>query len=473
MNTRLKFPVFLAALVSAVLVPAIPAADLSPAELERRTVERRAVESVIWGLPVVNADLLLQQMLTKTTGKVNEVLFWSRPADDNNRTLTPNPDDIYFLVFFDTKTAGSMVIELPPADTGSLAGSIMTAWQLPVVDVGPDGEDKGKGGRYLIQSPDWDGPPPHGGILLAIDTYSGVAVLRSHLASHSEEDIAKAIAYGKRIKVYPYAVVDTPPPTKFSDAAGVVFDSAIRYDLGFFESLNRYVQSEPWLPRDRAMIEMLKSIGIERGQPFAPDAEKQKILEAAVREAQLLLDSRYAAGLPEFNPGLHWTLPVAPDLSAADGIAYTDSEKYPVNSRGLGHTYAVGDNRHAPASQFSLISIRDKDGDAYDGAKNYRLHVPASPPVRGYWSVTAYDREKHTVIPGLPYASRSSDLLGLNKNADGSVDIYLGPKAPAGQQANWLPTDPQGKFELIVRFYGPEKPLLAKTWKLPDVEKAP
>ena len=68
--------------------------------------------------------------------------------------------------------------------------------------------------------------------------------------------------------------------------------------------------------------------------------------------------------------------------------------------------------------------------------------------------------------------SRSSQNPDLQKNTDGSVDVYFGPKAPAGKQANWMPTNPGGKFEVLFRLYGPEKPLFDKTWKLPDIEKA-
>ena len=66
--------------------------------------------------------------------------------------------------------------------------------------------------------------------------------------------------------------------------------------------------------------------------------------------------------------------------------------------------------------------------------------------------------------------SRSSQNPDLQKNADGSVDVYFGPKAPAGKQTNWIPTNPGGKFEVLFRLYGPEKPLFDKTWKLPDIE---
>jgi hypothetical protein len=115
----------------------------------RRSIERRAVEAVIWGMPVVNYDLMYQEML-KLGGKPNQIVYWSRLPDWKNQTLTPNPDVIYLMPFFSTKDAGPMVLEIPPADDGVINGTIMDAWQVPLEDVGPAGVDKGNGGKYLI-----------------------------------------------------------------------------------------------------------------------------------------------------------------------------------------------------------------------------------------------------------------------------------------------------------------------------------
>jgi hypothetical protein len=76
------------------------AEDSSSEELRRRMIERRAVEAAIWAMPAVNYDLMLQEMLTKTGGKVGEVIYWGRPLDSKNQTLTPNPDALYFMAFF-------------------------------------------------------------------------------------------------------------------------------------------------------------------------------------------------------------------------------------------------------------------------------------------------------------------------------------------------------------------------------------
>jgi hypothetical protein len=274
------------------------------------------------------------------------------------------------------------------------------------------------------------------------------------------------------MKVYPLTQATNPPPTVFTDVKDVDFDSTIKYDASFFDHLNRIVQSEPWLPRDSVMIDSLKSIGIEKGKPFSPDDPTKTMLGAAVREAGAWLEAKYDTGLPPFfSPTSRWTYPAMLDVIKASGDGFTDPDSYPVDDRGLGYSYAFVAIKRLGAGQFYSISIREKDGENFDGAKTYRLRVPANVPVEQYWSVTAYDRQTHALIKGVPYASRSSQNAELQKNADGSIDIFIGPKAPAGKEANWLPTNANRKFELMARFYAPKPEFFEKTWILPDVEK--
>jgi hypothetical protein len=91
--------------------------------------------------------------------------------------------------------------------------------------------------------------------------------------------------------------------------------------------------------------------------------------------------------------------------------------------------------------------------------------------VRQYWSVVLYDFATHALIRKMPWSSRSSLAPDLEVSADGSVDVFFGPKAPKGKESNWIPTSAKGRFEALFRFYGPEKPLFKKTWVLPDIEK--
>ena len=446
------------------------AKGFSSEELNRRTIERRATEAVIWGMPAVNYDLMLQEMLAKTPAKVNEIIYWSRPADWKNQTLTPNPDAIYLMIFFNTKN-GPIVIDVPPAEGGSFAANIDDIWQMPLEDAGPNGADKGKGGKYVILPPDYKGKTPEGYIVLPCNTLGGFALFRSNLVSHADTDIAKATAYGKRLKVYPLSQAASPGETKFTDVKDIDFDSTIKYDASFFTNLDHIVQSEPWLERDRAMIDQLRSLGIEKGKPFSPDAKTTEILNSGAAEAKAWLEQRYDAGLPPFWPGSRWGAPAFPEVIEATQSGYANPDKYPVDVRGLTYTYGFIGIKRLGTAQTYLMGIKDKEGKNFDGSKTYRLTVPPNAPVKQYWSATVYDRATHALVKDMSRASRASNNTEVQKNADGSVDIYFGPMAPAGKESNWVPTKPGGEFEVLFRLYGPEKPLFERTWKLPDIEK--
>jgi hypothetical protein len=127
----------------------------SPEQLADRTLHRRAIEIVNWGIAAVNTELMFQAAY-RAGAKANQIVYWSRLLDWKNQTLTPNPDTLYLMPFFSTADAGPMVLEIPPADEGSITGSLMDLWQVPLEDVGPAGVDKGAGGKYLIPPPGWD-----------------------------------------------------------------------------------------------------------------------------------------------------------------------------------------------------------------------------------------------------------------------------------------------------------------------------
>lgn len=466
-------------LVNGVTIPAIaqeaqPKITLSPAQLASNAIHRRAIEAVVWGMPAVNYDRMYQAMVrdAKAGDGSNKIVYWSRLFGWKNQTLTPNPDTIYLMPFINTKDAGPMVLEIPPADEGTIVGSVDDCWQMAIEDVGPAGVDKGKGGKYLVLPPGYKGKVPAGYIPMPSPTYQSYALLRSNLKSGSDADVAKAVAYGKRVKLYPLSQAANPPATTFVDAMNVVYDATIPYDLRFFESLDRIVQAEPWLTRDKAMIDMLRTIGIERGKSFHPDAAMQATLKDAIGEARAWLDAQYEASYSNpLNPGTHWALPVSTELVKAVEKAYAVPDSYPVDVRGTAYSFAFFSTKHLGAGQYYLFTIHDNEGRALDGGTTYRLRVPANVPVRQYWSVTAYDRMTHALIRDTPWSSRSSQTPGLQKNADGSVDVYFGPKTPAGKEANWIPTRADGRFEGLFRFYGPEKALFDKTWKLPDIGK--
>ncbi len=474
---KLTLPLALAALVTPILRAQDSSSIASPKEedLAKRTIERRAVEALIWGMPAVNFDLMYQAMIrdAKAGAGSNQIVYWSKLSDWKNQTLTPNPDAVYFMPFFDTKEVGPVVLEIPPADGGgSITGSVMDCWQAALEDVGSAGVDKGKGGKCLILPPGYKEKIPDGYIAMPSGNFQGYALLRSILQTGGDAGVAKAVAYAKRIKLYPLSQAANPRATTFIDASEVVFEANIPYDSRFFDSLNRMVQSEQWLTRDKAMIDPLRTIGIEKGKAFNPDTKTRAILDDAAKEAHAWLEMKYEAlFMPAYYEGTGWAVPASHETVEGLSTQFANPDSYPIDGRGLTYSLAFFSPKHLGTGSFYLMTIKDKEGNPLDGGSTYRLHVPSNAPVKQFWSATVYDRATHGLIRNLPSSSRSSQTPALQKNADGSVDVYFGPKAPASKESNWVPTKPGGEFEVLFRFYGPEKPLFEKTWKLPDIEK--
>jgi hypothetical protein len=146
-------------------------------------------------------------------------------------------NDRYFkgaaATFSNTENDGPVVINLPPAVAGAgFYGTIMDAWQVPLADIGVGG----KGGKYLLLPPRYKGTVPSGYIPLHLKTYNSSALVRSILASDSDEDVRKGDALVKRIKVYPLSKAAAPPPERFIDMTDILYDPAVSYDTGFYVS---------------------------------------------------------------------------------------------------------------------------------------------------------------------------------------------------------------------------------------------
>lgn len=440
----------------------------TPVELAERMLYRRAVEAVIWGLPAVSYDAMYQAMVRDAKGGYNQIGYWSRPSDWKNQTLTPNSENLYVLFFTDTRQVGPLVLEVPPAGDAVLFGTLLDAWQFPMEDIGPAGADAGKGGKYLWLPPDYQGAVPAGYLPLPLKSWQGFALLRTVPKSWRTEDMDKAVAYLKQLKLYPLAQASNPPPTRFVDLAGIVFDALPQYDARFFESLDRMVQIEPVQPKDKLMMNFLDSIGIEKGKPFQPDAKTAGILASAAREARDWIDTRV---LPyPFFPGKQWSIPGEP-IALKTEFTFDAGDYFATDSRASIYRMAFAMPKKLGAGSFYLLGFTDKDGRPIEGANLYHLAVPPHVPVRQFWALDVYDQATAAYIRESPRVSLCSFDETVQKNADGSVDIYLGPKAPAGKEANWIPTKAGAGYFLIFRLYGPEQPLFDKTWQLPDIER--
>ena len=120
-------------------------------------------------------------------------------------------------------------------------------------------------------------------------------------------------------------------------------------------------------------------------------------------------------------------------------------------------------------SQYSLATV-DSKGNPLDGSKNYKLHYPPNVPAKNFWSVVVYDNQTRSLLQTDQQYPSVVSQRGAQANADGSYDIYFGPKAPKGKESNWIQTIPGKGWSVILRFYGPLEPWFDQTWRPGEIE---
>jgi hypothetical protein len=199
-------------------------------------------------------------------------------------------------------------------------------------------------------------------------------------------------------------------------------------------------------------------------------------LERAVVDAYFYMQERRAK-LVSAQP--YWADRHSGDAlltDAAGGFQYETADAVQLDQRAdmfFVGTFYPKEMPKKPAVVY-LLAGADSQGRRFEGGKNYRLHVPNDMPVSQFWALIVYDTATYAFIYNpLPRVGLSSrEKLSMKVNSDGSVDLYFGPKPPAGLESNWIPT--QGKAPSpVMRFYGPGQAFWDKSFKMPDVELIP
>jgi hypothetical protein len=361
------------------------------------------------------------------------------------------------------------VLEIPAAEGAGLFGSLNDAWQVPLADVGPEGEDRGKGAKYLLLPPGHTQASPPGHVVVRFSTYNGYSFLRAIPETTAPADVAKALALVKQTRLYPLARATDPPPPRHVDVAGKTFDGLARFDDSFYDSLARMVDEEPTRPRDSIALASLRAIGIEKGKPFAPDAATRAVLRKAVLEARAGF-MQFVVDLPRFADGSRWQLP-GTTVGPETGFTFEREGRLELDERGALFFLGCAPAKKFGGATFYLMGTRDAAGSLLEGGKRYRLRVPPNVPARQFWAATVYDLETAGFIRDARRVELNSYDQTMHRSADGSVDVYFGPAPPAGQESNWIHTAAGKPWFALFRFYGPEKALAEKTWKLPDIEE--
>ena len=428
---------------------------------------QRAVQAYLLGLPPVNR--LSNKSAILSMGPANQTVpIWEQLVDSRTVELTANDNTVYSWFWVDLRK-GPLVLEVPP----KVLGLIDDMWYHWVVDLGITGPDKGRGGKYLLLPPGYKGEVPEGYYVVRCATYSVWPVWRSFLVDGDPKpgvDLVK-----KFTKIYPLADAGKPAPKlDFVDMSGKPFNMVGPSGFRFWEMLNQVVQEEPTDTVDPTTLGFWASIGIQKGKPFAPDERMKKILTeaAAVGDATArAISYRLRDKQGYFFDNSNWRLaffggykfewqPGVANLNAAAFFFFLATGVTPAMD-----TRIVGEGSTYPWTAL------DADNHPLDGGKNYKLHLPPHIPVKTFWSVIVYSTQTRSMLQtDERFPSVSSQNKDLLVNADGSVDVYFGPKPPHGKEPNWVQTIPGQTWFTLLRLYGPLEAWFNKTWRPGEIE---
>ncbi len=436
--------------------------------LHRQILLQRGTQLVGWAMPMMNFYQLYPAMLSNQKMSETDIFFSLCDGYDGVYPyMTANVTTPYTIGMSDLSKTGPLVLDIP---AGAIFGVIDNAWMQPIKEI------NGKPGKLLLVGPGQDTQKNFKGEIIQSDTFLVLYFYRAL----GTGDAAKKL----RTEVQAYRLSDAanPPKTNFIRYAPkpgdkIALNTQPR-DMRFWELVNDYVQREPMADRDRFFYAWLKDLGIEKGQSFEPTDEQTAILQEALdvgmamaqaisfnKTKEMFASSLYAgdSGWEDAMAGMN------PKIDMDTYSEFNERTSYGFEAT----TTSAGMVSRTPGKGSAYLgSYYDADGNALMGANNYTLRIEPNPPAANFWSITVYDIENRLIIRNETKRSdRSSRTEGLIKNADGSVDLYFGPKAPTGKEANWIQTNAGQSFFLYLRLYGPEKPYFDQTFPMNKIQK--
>ena len=436
--------------------------------LHRQILLQRATQLVTWAMPMMNFYQLYPALISNLKVGKDEIFFGLYDGYDGVYPfMTANVTTPYTIAMTDLSKTGPVVVDIPP---GQIYGVVDNAWMQPIKEI------NGKPGKLLLVGPGQDHPKDFKGEIIQSDTFLVLYFYRALGTGAEAEKLRTAV------KAYKFSDAANPPKTKFikyepKPGDKVALNTQPR-DMRFWELVDAYVQKEPMADRDRFFYAWLKDLGIEKGKAFKPTAYQKDILQQAL-DAGMAMSQAISFNKTEnmFPTSLYakdsgWEDAMAgmnPKIDLPTYSEFNERASYGFEAT----TTSAGMVSRTPGKGSAYLgSYYDADGNALMGANNYKLRIEPNPPAANFWSVTVYDIENRLIVRNESKRSdRSSRTQGLIKNADGSVDLYFGPKAPEGKEPNWIQTNEGQSFFVYLRLYGPEQAYFDQTFPMNKIEK--
>jgi hypothetical protein len=435
----------------------------------------RGVDAFLKGIPGASLHSLIKGAHSIGAVECHQVMIMDKLLDSKPLFLTGNTSTMYVIPDLDLKKNGPMVLEAPPG----MLGAFNDAWFRYLQDIGLAGPDRGKGGKYLVLPPSYEGDIPEGYFVVQSTTYDVWAFMRASIANGLDAAKKNVVDH---LKIYPLSMKDNPSKIELVSASGVSFNTIHPNDHTFYDHIHDIIEREPLDMLDPETRGLFASLGIEKGKPFKPDARMKKILTDAVAIANAT--ARSIVWYPRTD-GTMKGIQIYPDTDSAWVMGFLDKNVFfngkdgkTMNSDARVMFYypytavtpAMALTKAGAGSDYAITYV-DSKKQPFDGSKTYKLNIPANPPAKAFWALTLYDNQTRSQLQtSQSFPSVGSQTDGIKKNDDGSYDMYFAPKAPKGFENNWLETIPGKGWFTVLRMYGPLEPWIEKTWRPGEIE---
>jgi hypothetical protein len=431
---------------------------------------QRAIVAYRFWYPTVSVEGIFNG--NREAGLKDNEAMGAMAAGPKQLGFTLNSDTPYGAATLDL-SKGPMVIDLPEGPYIGLVNDHNQSW---VLDMGIPGPDGGKGGKYLLVGPGYDGKIPDGYHVGLPATNKVLMAVRALPVGGDQQAALNAL---KAIQVHPLSETGDQSQMKVIDTTDRKLDNtSLRWEdnIKFWEVLDRVIQEEPLVEQFKPMYGLLATLGIEKGKPFAPDARMQAILTQAAKDGRdQMLVSAFASNRPDRLawPDRKWEwaglVPGSAQFETPSGVDLEARDRWFAQAI---VTSPAMFRRTPGAGSLYWLGARDATGAYLDGGKTYKLSVPQPVPDKLFWSVTAYDAQTRSEVQTDQDKAALRSLFELKDvNKDDPVDLYFGPKAPAGKEGRWIKTVPGRGWFAYMRIYGPEAPAFDGSWKPSDFEE--
>ena len=433
-----------------------------------------AEDGFVYGLPIVMAYGIMYEMAIDTNSgqfkaPFNQIKNEARVFTyQDTAVVTPNSDTPYSMLWMDLR-AEPLVISVPAIPKSRYYSVMLTdanTFNYGYIGTRATGPDAGD---YLIAGPDWKGDTPAGikKVFRSTSQFSA-AIFRTQLFNPSDMPNVVKVQAGYRAQPLS-AFLKQPAPPAAPALTFPKFDKEL-VKTTFFEYLDFALQFAPAGPEEQEIRAKLARIGVGPGKTFdfkSLSAEHKAEVLLGMKQGESMVEQHLKAGEKAING---WTI----------AAYFGDRDFFKGNwlLRAAGAKAGIFGNDAVEAMYPATKTLAN--GEALDGSKhNYTLTFAKAqmPPVNAFWSVTMYDGKTQFLIqnPINRYLINSPMLPGMQKNADGSLTLYIQKDSPGkAKEANWLPA-PIDPIYLVMRLYMPktESPSIlppgSGTWQPPAI----